>query len=453
MIKLLMAGFVLGILVSAADSPSAVGDWLGTLSFNGVNLRIALHIKQTAASLAGTMDSLDQGALGIPLDHVSFSDGKLSLRIAALQASYEGKLEASGKSLSGTFTQGGVSIPLDLKPTSEPVAIKRPQEPKPPFPYLGEEVGYENGDVHLAGTFTKPKGDGPFPAVLLITGSGQQNRDEEILGHKPFWVLADYLTRRGIAVLRVDDRGIGGSTGVFRTSTTEDFATDVTAGVKYLLGRSDVDTRHVGLIGHSEGGIIAPMVAAKMPQVAFIVMLAGTALPGDQIVADQVYKANILAGASPEKAAQARDFEAKLLSIDKTEPNAEAREKKMLALAEGEPAVQKTIREQMPALQSPWYRFFLAYDPRTALIKVKCPVLALDGAKDTQVDAQQNIPLIQAALAEGGNRDVTVKIVPGVNHLFQEAGTGAFSEYATIEQTITPEVLDTIATWIEKRMR
>jgi pimeloyl-ACP methyl ester carboxylesterase len=336
---------------------------------------------------------------------------------------------------------------------TEPVELKRPQEPKPPFPYIAEEAGYDNGEVHLAGTFTKPKGDGPFPAVLLITGSGQQNRDEEIMGHKPFWVLADYLTRRGIAVLRVDDRGIGGSTGIFRTSTTADFATDVTAGVTYLLSRGDVDKTHAGLIGHSEGAIIAPMVAAKMPQVAFIVMLAGTALPGDQIVAGQTYQANILAGATPEQAAKAREFEAKLLAIDVSETDPAAREKKMLALADGETAVQKTLREQMPALQSPWYRYFLAYDPRPALTKVKCPVLALDGSKDTQVGAEQNIPLIQAALKEGGNHDVTVKIFPGVNHLFQDANTGAVAEYATIEQTISPAVLKTIGDWIEKRMR
>jgi hypothetical protein len=453
MLKLLITGFALGFSISAAGTPSVEGDWLGTLTFNGVHLRIAFHIKQTAAGLAGTMDSLDQGAHGIPLDHVTFGDGQLSLRIAALQGSYEGKLDSSGKSLNGNFTQPGVSIPLDLKPMTEPVELKRPQEPKPPFPYIAEEAGYDNGEVHLAGTFTKPKGDGPFPAVLLITGSGQQNRDEEIMGHKPFWVLADYLTRRGIAVLRVDDRGIGGSTGIFRTSTTADFATDVTAGVTYLLSRGDVDKTHAGLIGHSEGAIIAPMVAAKMPQVAFIVMLAGTALPGDQIVAGQTYQANILAGATPEQAAKAREFEAKLLAIDVSETDPAAREKKMLALADGETAVQKTLREQMPALQSPWYRYFLAYDPRPALTKVKCPVLALDGSKDTQVGAEQNIPLIQAALKEGGNHDVTVKIFPGVNHLFQDANTGAVAEYATIEQTISPAVLKTIGDWIEKRMR
>jgi pimeloyl-ACP methyl ester carboxylesterase len=451
MVKISIACIVFGILLSAAETPGIQGDWLGTLSFNGVNLRLAFHLKETAGALSATMDSLDQGAKGIPVDHVSFKNGKLSLEIVALHASYTGKLD--GNLLKGTFTQGGASLPLELKQTTEPVVLKRPQEPKPPFPYVAEEVGYDNGDGHLGGTLTKPQGDGPFPAVLLITGSGQQNRDEEIFGHKPFSVIADYLSRRGIAVLRVDDRGIGKSTGNFRASTTEDFATDVTAGVKYLLSRSDVDKKHVGLLGHSEGAVIAPMVAAKMPEVAFIVMLAGTAVPGDQVVADQTYKANILAGATPEQAAQSRDFEAKLLTIDKTETDPQVREKKMLDLAKDDPNLQSKLKQQMPALNSPWYRFFLSYDPRKALTKVKCPVLALGGSKDQQVDAQQNIPIIQAALAEGGNTDVTAKIVPGVNHLFQDANTGAVSEYGTIEQTMSPEVLATIAAWVDKRVR
>jgi pimeloyl-ACP methyl ester carboxylesterase len=452
MLKLLLCCFAIGTLLSAAaDTPGIQGDWLGTLSFNGVNLRLAFHFKEAAGNLSATMDSLDQGAKGIPVDHVSLKNGKLSLEIMALHASYTAKLD--GNLLKGTFIQGGASLPLELKQTDEPVVLKRPQEPKPPLPYVAEEVGYENGDVHLGGTLTKPQGHGPFPAVLLITGSGQQNRDEEIFGHKPFFVIADYLTRRGIAVLRVDDRGIGKSTGDFRASTTQDFATDVTAGVNYLLSRSDIDKKHVGLLGHSEGAVIAPMVAAKMPQVAFIVMLAGTAVPGDQVVADQTYKANILAGATPEQAAQSREFEAKLLTIDKTEADPQVREQKMLALAAGHPKVEETIKQQMPALNSPWYRFFLSYEPRIALTKVKCPVLALGGSKDQQVDAPLNIPLIQAALAEGGNPDVTAKIVPGVNHLFQEATTGAVSEYGTIEQTMSPEVLATVAAWIDKRVR
>jgi hypothetical protein len=234
----------LGALATAADLSPAEGDWLGTLSFNGVHLRLALHIKTSPGRLTGTLDSIDQGAKGMPLDHISLRQNKLTLQVPSVQGSYEGVV--AGRSITGTWSQGGAALPLEFKRTTEPLVLKRPQEPKPPFPYVSEEVGYDNpqaAGVHLAGTLTKPKGEGPFPAVLLITGSGAQNRDEEIFGHKPFFVLADYLTRRGIAVLRVDDRGVGGSTGDFKTSTTEDFAGDVMAGVRYLLARPDIDKK------------------------------------------------------------------------------------------------------------------------------------------------------------------------------------------------------------------
>jgi len=311
-------------------------------------------------------------------------------------------------------------------------------------------VAYDNPQapgVRLAGTLTKPKGAGPFPAVLLITGSGAQNRDEELMGHKPFLVLADYLTRRGIAVLRVDDRGTAESTGNFKTATTQDFATDTMAGVRYLLGRPEIDKKRIGLIGHSEGGVIAPMVAVKMPEVAFIVMLAGSGVSGAQVIEDQVYQGNLLAGISPEAAAQNREFEHKILNIVMSDADPE---KKILALAEGNPALQDNLKRQIPAMRSPWYLYFLAYDPRPTLEKVKCPVLALNGSKDSQVSPELNLPAIEAALKKGGNRDATVQLVPGVNHLFQNAKTGAVSEYREIEETMSPKVLETIAAWIAR---
>ena len=267
------------------------------------------------------------------------------------------------------------------------------------------------------------------------------------MGHKPFLVLADYLTRRGTAVLRVDDRGVGESTGSFSKATTADFATDVMAGVRYLESRSDVDKKHIGLIGHSEGGVIAPMVAVKMPEVGFIVLLAGTGVPGEQIIADQVYQANLIAGSSPELAAANRDFQAKLLKAVMSDSD---QEKKALALAEGNAWLQQKLAHELPAMMSPWYRYFLAYDPRTALEQVRCPVLALNGSKDSQVSPELNLPAIEAALKKGGNKDCTVQLVPGVNHLFQNAKTGAVAEYSAIEETMSPKVLDTIAAWVEK---
>jgi uncharacterized protein len=429
------------------------GDWQGAIRFNGADQQLAIHLKQSENGWTGSMDATSNGVNGIPLEDIRSADARLNFQVPRIQGSYEGVLDSKGGVISGTWSQGGLKLPLDLhrvSATAGPVAPNRPQEPKPPFPYVVENVAYDNpqgAGVRLAATFTKPKGDAPFTTVLLITGSGPQNRDEELMGHKPFLVLADYLTRRGVAVLRVDDRGIGESTGSFQAATTLDFATDTMAGVHYLLGRSDVDKKHIGLIGHSEGGVIAPMVAVKMPEVAFIVLLAGTGVPGAQVIEDQVYQANLLVGSSPETASNNREFEHKILSaaMSKTDP-----EQKILALAEGNPELQNRLKGQIPGLRSPWYQYFLAYDPRPTLEQVKCPVLALNGSKDSQVSPELNLPAIQAALRKGGNPDVTAQIVPGVNHLFQTAKTGAVAEYHDIEETMSPKVLETIAAWVTK---
>jgi pimeloyl-ACP methyl ester carboxylesterase len=344
---------------------------------------------------------------------------------------------------------------LQFKHGAAPAPPLRPQEPKPPFPYSSEAVSYPNPQaegVRLAGTLTKPNGPGKFPAVLLITGSGAQNRDEEIFGHKPFLVIADFLARRGIAVLRVDDRGYAESTGNFATATTADFATDVEAGVRFLLKRPDIDAKHIGLLGHSEGGAIAPMVAIRMPEVAFLILLAGTGVPGDEIIEAQSYHGVLASGASEQAAKQTREIEHAILHIVKSETDAAARQAKLTALAEGKPGLQQTLTQQSAQLNSPWFRYFLNYDPRPALAGVKVPVLALNGAKDTQVDPAQNLPAIEAALRKGGDRDVTVKVMPGLNHLFQPCKTGEVSEYLSIEQTMAPEVLDLIADWIARHV-
>jgi pimeloyl-ACP methyl ester carboxylesterase len=272
------------------------------------------------------------------------------------------------------------------------------------------------------------------------------------MGHKPFLLIADYLTRHGIAVLRVDDRGTAESTGKFATATTRDFATDVAAGVQFLLKRPEIDAKHIGLLGHSEGGAIAPMVAVRVPEVAFLVLLAGTGVPGDEILAQQLYRGNLAGGASEESAKQARELERAILNVVKTEPDAAALQGKLAALAGGNLALQQILKDQSAVLNSAWFRYFIGHDPRPVLANVKIPVLALNGSKDTQVDADQNLPAIEAALRKGGNRDVTVKLLPGLNHLFQQCETGAVPEYETIEQTMAPEVLDLIADWIAKRV-
>ncbi len=328
-----------------------------------------------------------------------------------------------------------------------------PQEPKRPFPYAEEGVRFRNpktSDVTLAGTFTKPKSEGQFPAVLLITGAGPQDRDETIAGQKPFLVLADYLTRRGIAVLRVDDRGTAKSTGNFDKATTADFASDAEAEVHYLMGRKDVDQKHIGLIGHGEGAIIAPMVAVRMPQIAFVVLLAGTAVPGEQVLLAQTERAE-LAAHIPTDQVDVDERIGKMLYGMVLKGRSEADMRATLnRLPEDYRPYLESWQRQLPRLQAPWLRFFLSYDPAPTLEKVKCPVLALEGTKDMQVVPNQNVHAMKAALARGGNHDSEVVLLPGLNYMFQTAKTGLGWEYARIQETISPVVLNKIGDWIEK---
>jgi uncharacterized protein len=298
--SLLLTLAACALAAAAGDTPLA-GDWMGSVDINGKPLRIALHLKHDDGRWSGTFDSLDQGARGLAMDQVDVDGNKLVWKMAAAGIVYEGAFDPATGEISGTLLQGGAKLPLHFKHGAPLPPLLRPQEPKPPFPYVSEAVSYLNPQaegVRLAGTLTRPKGPGKFPAVLLITGSGAQNRDEEIFGHKPFLVIADFLTRRGIAVLRVDDRGTAESTGNFATATTADFATDVAAGVQFLLKRPEIDTQHIGLLGHSEGGAIAPMVAVRMPEVAFVILLAGTGVPGAEITEAQAYRGALASGVS-----------------------------------------------------------------------------------------------------------------------------------------------------------
>ena len=353
-----------------------------------------------------------------------------------------------------------------MKKTDKVTEQKRTQLPKAPFPYNPVEVGYENKESgnKLAGTLTEPKGDGPFTAVILITGSGAQDRDETLLGHKPFLVLADYLTRRGVAVLRVDDRGVGGSTGDHGKATSADFATDVKAGIDFLKTRKEIDPKRIGLMGHSEGGLIAPMVAAKYPDdVAFLVLLAGPGVPGDEILTEQSALIQKAMGRDPAAIEKSGISAKKLYAALRTEKDEAALKQRLdeiskealAALSESErkdlgtdPAA--ALQAQLKLLQSPWFRYFLTYDPRPNLAKVKCPVLAINGERDLQVPPNQNLPEIEKALKAGGNASVTVRELPGLNHLFQTSKTGSPSEYAKIEETFAPAALEIVGDWITK---
>lgn len=431
------------------------GDWAAAIPLpNGAAVRLILHVRTGPGGTVVTLDSPDQLAYGVPVHGLTHEGQKVVFTINGSR--FEGALSADSKAIDGTWT--GVAYKGPLSFASKPIATsgpKRPQTPQPPFPYRTEEVVVQSAPgVRLAGTLTLPQGKGPFPAVVMITGSGAQDRDENILGHKPFAVIADRLTRDGIAVLRVDDRGFAKSTGDFASATDDDFAVDAAANVAFLRGRPDIDPARIGLIGHSEGGLVAPKVAAKDPRLAFIVLMAGPGVPLSEVLRAQRAALGPAMGLSPE---QIKKSQTMLDHVDvamrgaKDEAEAQARAIKVITAEAGDlvqsPAQAKMLAEQ---LSSGWMRDLVDYDPRPTLAKVKCPILALNGSKDGQVPPDQNLPAIRGATK--GNPDVTIVELPGLNHLFQTAKTGAVGEYADIEETVAPIALDTMSSWIRKHV-
>ena len=460
-----LAGWVAAFTVTAAlgaraqeDVPappalqSPTGTWEGTLDAGVQKLRIVFHITQApTGGLSATLDSPDQGATGIPVSGASFKEKTLRLDVAAANGSYVAEMEKDG-TLRGTWSQNGAALPLALHRVTVAPVVSRPQEPKPPFPYQVREATCPGGEpgVTLAGTLTLPEGKGPFPAVLLLAGSGPNDRDETIFGHKPFLVIADALTRQGLAVLRFDKRGVGQSTGDRAKATDDDYTKDALAELTCLKARPEINPKAIGIIGHSEGAIEAVKAAGRSADVAFIVLLGGPGLPGDQILVDQIAAMDKVAGATPEQVAQAVAVEKEILSAVKDQPDdakASAQIRQILGKANPQlkgPALDGQVRMAI----SPWFRQFIAYDPRPDLGKVTCPVLALGGDKDLQVSAVENLLAIRTALQKGGNQRYVVKMLPGLNHLFQEAPTGLPTEYARIEQTFSPLALTIIENWI-----
>lgn len=442
---------------------SIEGIWEGKLKVPGGELRIVFNIsKNPDGTLTASLDSPDQGVTGIPVEEVIFEDNTLRLEVKSVGGVYEGKVDEEFLTFEGQWKQSGQTLPLTLKRVDKAVEILRPQEPKKPYPYKEEEVTYENKDagITLAGTLTLPSEGGPFPVVLLITGSGPQDRNETVFAHRPFLVLADYLTRQGIAVLRVDDRGVGESSGDFSQATSEDFASDVLAGVEYLKTRKEINIKKIGLIGHSEGGIIAPMVAVKSPYVAFIVLMAGTGLTGEEILYLQSTLIAKASGVSDEDIAKNLELNKRIFSVIKEEKNKKTTEERLhqMFMEDWEKMSEKEkskigdpeeyLKAQLQNLLSPWFYFFLIYDPKPTLMKVKCPVLAINGEKDLQVPPRENLTVIEEALKSGGNKNYTIKEIPNLNHLFQTAQTGSPSEYVKIEETISPVALKIIGDWI-----
>jgi fermentation-respiration switch protein FrsA (DUF1100 family) len=430
------------------------GAWMGSIDTGAIKLRVVFHIVNTEDGLMATMDSPDQGMKGMPATSVTRERSSLKIAAKAIGGLFEGKISADLSSIDGNWSQGGATFPLVLKPVKDQSELerKRPQNPVKPYPYREEEVTFENKvqNVTLAATLTVPQGKGPFPAVLLITGSGPQDRDESLLGHKPFLILSDYLTRQGVVVLRADDRGTAKSTGNFATATTADFATDAEAGVAFLKTRSEVNPHKIGLVGHSEGGVIAPMVAARNKDVAFIVMMAGTGVPGDQVLAAQAEAIEVAGGKNPADAARDGVKEKEILTLIETEKD-ESRLEKELKEKMSDDVSEGLLGMQIKQLTSPWFRHFLTYDPATALRRVTCPVLAINGEKDKQVVPSQNLPAIRKALEAAGNKHFKIEELPGLNHLFQTAKTGSPAEYAQIEETMSPVALEKMTNWILKQ--
>ncbi|WP_124979418.1 alpha/beta hydrolase family protein [Nonlabens xiamenensis] len=458
--KCIWIAFILASFFSQAQD--FVGPWNGSIG----GLPLVFEITKTSEGYEGSMQSPKQSEAYFPLDKVEVKQDSIFLELNSFKIKYKGSL--SGDEIKGFFNQGPGGQPLNLQrgnyTVKEPT---RPQTPKAPFPYQIEEVVFTNSaanGIKLAGTLTLPQNNNQPPVAILISGSGPQNRNEEIFGHEPFWVLADHLTRQGIAVLRFDDRGVGESEGTQAGATSADFATDVAAAIQFLKARNDVDDKAIGLIGHSEGGLIAPIVMAAQPEdVAFFISLAGPAIKGDQVLLPQMRKSAALQGAPTVELQAEMDLMEQIFKHMNSSPKATDEElqkdlikmisQRRSALPESlQPKYNDTYIEKfVKEFSSPWMRFFLAYDPQPNLEKITVPTLVLNGSLDYQVIASDNLPGFEVAFAKAKLKDYSIKELQGLNHLFQRAETGGSNEYALIEQTIDPSVLQLMTEWIHSR--
>lgn len=450
-------------------SQNFMGSWLGNLVINdALKLRIVFNIKTDGkGNYSATADSPDQGAYGLSCESTTVDGKQLTIAMTSLNATFTGKL-VNDTTIEGEFTQGG-TIPLTLTRSVKVEKKNRPQTPQPPFPYKTEDISYTNaaGSIRYAATLTLPEGSGPFPAIVLITGSGPQDRDETIFEHKPFAVLADRLTRQGYMVLRADDRGVGKSGGNFATATSADFAEDVNAHLDYLRGRPETDKSKMGMIGHSEGGMIAPLVATQRKDIAFIILMAGPGVPITELMAAQNEAVARAGGVSEAAAKEIRPLFKRVAGGIMEAPDSVAAftnvsfllenwvKEKPAAIVEElnfETAPKRTayINEMVRDFRTPWFSYFMRFDPASYLEKLSCKVLALNGDKDIQVLASQNLPGIAAALKKSKSPAYEIKELPGLNHLFQSCHTCKVEEYGELEETIAPAALEIIGQWLKK---
>ncbi|PSQ80041.1 MAG: hypothetical protein BRD41_06035 [Bacteroidetes bacterium QS_1_63_11] len=442
-----------GTTVSAQEV--VVGSWSGTLKAGGMDVQVVFHIEQSEDGLTATMDNPDQGATGIPVSNVTVEGDSVTLAVDRIVATYEGALIEGSTEIKGQWRQGGQTFPLTLTPADEAETAPppRPQHPEPPYPYAADSVAFRNNaaGLALAGTLTRPEGEGPHPAVVLVSGSGPQDRNSEVANHKLFHVLADHLTRQGIAVLRHDERGVGDSEGTFDGATSEDFTGDVAAAVRFLKERSGVDPDAIGLIGMSEGGLVAPMVHTRFEAVDFLVLMAGPSVPGHEILVEQGVRIASAQGVSGSMIDSVRSFQRRLLKAVRTASDSTEIAEQVRSMLEKQGVPEGSAQSRIEKVTSPWVRFFVRYDPAPMLRQVDVPVLALYGSKDLQVPPDQNADPMRATLRSSSSDDVTVRVLDGLNHLFQPAETGLPSQYAQIDTTMAPKALATVATWIRAR--
>lgn len=448
------------------------GTWGGAL--DGVqNLRMAFNVSgHKAGQPVATMDVPAQGAKDIPCDTVVIEGDSIHIKVVKINGRYDGKL-AEVNRIDGLWTQNGMSIVLNLDRIEGKIQLNRPQTPKGPFPYNSDDVLFynENKSIVYGATITTPKGEGEHPALILITGSGPQNRDEELFQHKPFAVVADHLTRNGYVVLRVDDRGVGKTTGDHTHSTSADFAEDVMAAIEYLKKRKEVDKKKIGLYGHSEGGLIAQMVAAKSKDVDFIVLMASPGVKTPQLMAEQneallksmgfpdeqvsgyisMYK-NIIAGLLSATTREAAEKNIRKAIDDWKAVTDKATVEAMTGIKDHD-SEQKFFYEFVRLYDNKWMMYFLRHDPKPVLEQLDCKVLALNGDKDIQVISRSNLEGIAKALANSKSKVNEVQEIEGVNHLFQECKACTAQEYGQLEQTIKPEVLDIVTTWLDEHVK
>lgn len=441
-----------GVPLARAQTPASLtGSWRGTLG----PLTLAAHLSDQNGTRTGTLDVLEQNAQNLPLEVVVRADS-VYLRLPIAHAVFASRRSADGQALAGEWRQNSRAIPLTLTRVAPGASAgpRRPQQPQPPFPYKVEEITFQNAQaqVQLAGTYSVPAGKGPFPAVALLTGSGPEDRNSTLFGHQPFAVLADYLTRRGIAVLRFDDRGVGRSGGTLAGTTSLDYAADARAALAWLRARPEVKKTKVGLVGHSQGGTAAIEAAGQPLGPDMLVLLAAPGLPGDELIVQQVLAMAKLQKIDSIQLLYIERAQRQVLTIVEQNPdNTQAHNKLLLLLNQTnstDPAVLARLDAQISQATSPGYRHLLADRPAASLPKVHCPVLALGGSKDAQVPAAANLAALKQGLEAGGNHDVTTQVLPGLNHLFQTAPTGSPSEYGTIEETFAPSTLQLIAAWL-----